>query len=67
MKIMSWNVRGLGGVEKRRKVKAAIQNYGPDLLVIQETKKEEVSCKMACWTLGFDPSEWCYILAIGTT
>lgn len=38
MKIISWNVRGLGGLEKRKEVRALIQDKCPFILCIQETK-----------------------------
>jgi exonuclease III len=38
MKIISWNVRGLGGVEKRREVCQLVREKNPSILCIQETK-----------------------------
>lgn len=38
MKIISWNVRGLGGLEKRKEVRALIQDNCPLIVCIQETK-----------------------------
>lgn len=32
MKIISWNVRGLGGMEKRKEVRALIQDKCPDFM-----------------------------------
>lgn len=34
MKIISWNVRGLGGVEKRQAVKECIRKYNLDMVVL---------------------------------
>ncbi|XP_028086229.1 uncharacterized protein LOC114287150 [Camellia sinensis] len=42
MKIMSWNVRGLGRAEKRRRVRQVIQDRKVDVLLLQETKKSSV-------------------------
>ena len=40
MKIISWNVRGLGSRNKRRMVKDFLRSENPDIVMIQETKKE---------------------------
>ena len=41
MKIISWNTRGLGSKKKRRVVKNFLSSEKPDVVMIQETKKEE--------------------------
>jgi len=38
MKLVSWNVRGLGGVEKRREVRKLVGEKSPLILCLQETK-----------------------------
>jgi len=38
MKLISWNVRGLGGAGKRREVSHLVKEHQPFLLCIQETK-----------------------------
>jgi exonuclease III len=38
MKILSWNVRGLGGLEKRKEVRGLIGEMQPWIVCIQETK-----------------------------
>ena len=40
MKILSWNVRGLGDPRKRGKVKEIILKVGPKIVMLQETKLE---------------------------
>ena len=40
MKIISWNTRGLGSKKKRRVVKDFLRSEKPDVVMIQETKKE---------------------------
>ncbi|GAU35536.1 hypothetical protein TSUD_155670 [Trifolium subterraneum] len=42
MKIFSFNIRGLGAVEKRREVRRLISERRPDVFCIQETKLEVV-------------------------
>lgn len=38
MKIITWNVRGLGGFEKRKEVRTLIQDKCSFILCLQETK-----------------------------
>jgi hypothetical protein len=38
MRIVSWNVRGLNGLEKRKEVKELVREKVPFVLCIQETK-----------------------------
>ncbi|XP_028059521.1 uncharacterized protein LOC114263216 [Camellia sinensis] len=42
MKIMSWNVRGLGRLEKRRRVKQLIKEKRVDVVLFQETKSRDI-------------------------
>lgn len=56
----------LGGVEKRRLVKAAIKNCIPNVLVIQETKKEVMPSRLVRWILGLEFSEWQVVPVVGT-
>ncbi|XP_028072866.1 uncharacterized protein LOC114275081 [Camellia sinensis] len=43
MKILSWNVRGLGRKEKRSKIKKIVRERQVDIALFQETKKAELS------------------------
>ena len=43
MKIFSWNIRGSGSPSKRRAIKEAICNSDPNIVVLQEIKREEVN------------------------
>jgi len=38
MKLVSWNVCGLGGFEKRKEVRTLVQDKKPFILCLQETK-----------------------------
>jgi len=38
MKIISWNIRGLGGFEKRREVSQLMREKKPFIVCFQETK-----------------------------
>jgi exonuclease III len=63
MKLVSWNVRGLGGFEKRREVSRLVREKQPFILCIQETKLavlDDYVCK-AMWgdvnvDFSFQPS-----------
>ncbi|KAL8513736.1 hypothetical protein ACS0TY_013010 [Phlomoides rotata] len=60
MRILSYNVRGLGKKAKRMKVKEIIKKQNIDLCCIQETKMEEVS-KLRCLGLWGNPNfEWAF-------
>lgn len=43
MKLISWNVRGLGSTLKRNAVRKLVRQERVDLLMLQETKLEEVN------------------------
>ena len=42
MKIMPWNVRGVGSLRKRGIIKDYLNRINPDIVMLQETKKEEM-------------------------
>ncbi|CAL5385523.1 uncharacterized protein LOC114290665 [Camellia sinensis] len=52
MKILSWNIRGLGRQEKRRMIKKIIRERKIDIALFQETKKAIESNDMvrSLWT-----------------
>ncbi|RVW24904.1 putative ribonuclease H protein [Vitis vinifera] len=49
----SWNVRGLGSRNKRRMVKDFLRSENPDVVMIQETKKEKCDRRFvgSVWTV----------------
>ena len=51
MKLLSWNVRGLGGFEKRREVRLLVAEKQPFIICLQETKLSscDVSLCMSFW------------------
>ncbi|RVX23794.1 hypothetical protein CK203_000662 [Vitis vinifera] len=53
MKIISWNVRGLGSRNKRRMVKDFLRSENPDVVMIQETKYENCDRRFvgSVWTV----------------
>ena len=42
MKILTWNIRGSGSPCKRRAIKKTICKINPDLVVLQEVKREVI-------------------------
>ena len=42
MKILSWNVRGLGRDDRRRRVKEFLRQKNVDMVLLQETKKSNI-------------------------
>lgn len=54
MKIISFNVRGLGGWEKRREVRKLVNEHSPWVLCIQETKLQAVDD--SCFRVGLETS-----------
>ncbi|RVX07687.1 hypothetical protein CK203_021949 [Vitis vinifera] len=51
MKILSWNTRGLGSRKKRRTVRRFLSTQNPDVVMLQETKRE-------IWDRRFVSSVW---------
>ena len=43
MKIFSWNIRGSGYPSKRRAIREVFCKANPDIVVLQETEREELS------------------------
>ena len=47
MKVVSWNARGLGGLEKRKEVRHLVTEKRPSIMCIQETKLMVIEGAMA--------------------
>ena len=67
MKIMSWNIRGSGSLIKIRAIKKLLCKINPDLVVLQEVKREFVDQVFAAsiWRSRF--VEWVLLLALRTS
>ena len=65
MKILSWNIRGSGSSCKRRAIKKTICNSSPDLVVLQEVKREVIDRAFVAsiWRSRF--KEWVLLPSIG--
>ena len=66
MKILSWNVHGLGSRVKRAIIKESVRrNKIDDVLLIQETKLRTVSDSLVKEVWGRSLSYWCCREAVG--
>ncbi|XP_052299726.1 uncharacterized protein LOC127903104 [Citrus sinensis] len=54
MKIISWNVLGLGNPQTRLAMRKILQQDRPQLIFVRETKLEAVKIHEECKKLGFD-------------
>lgn len=67
MKIISWNVRGLGGVRKRRAVRECVSKFNPTILILHETKKECMCSRLVKSVVGNKLVGWCAFPRCGTS
>ena len=65
MKILSWNVRGLGGTDKRKVIKELLCKEKPDIVILQETKKEKIDNKLIGSVWGARFKEWVVLPYVG--
>lgn len=65
-KILIWNLRGLNKKARHDAVRVMIDSTCPDLVCLQETKKESISHQLVLSTLGSDYDGFIYLPAIGT-
>lgn len=65
MKLMSWNIRGLGTSVKRKKIRSIVQDRKVDVLFLQETKKAGVSTKLVNSLWPCDDMEYMVVDAEG--
>lgn len=54
MKILSWNVRGLGNPQAFQTLHKLVQEIKPQVIFIVETKLSELKCKERQLKLGFE-------------
>lgn len=66
MKILSWNVRGLGGPNKRHLVKDIILNANVDIICLQESKIQEIHSSIWRFIGGSCFITFDYIPLLGT-
>ena len=66
MKIMSGNVRGLRRPEKRSKIKALVKERKIDVLLLQETKRDNVDKKFVKSLWPWEEMGWVEVDAEGS-
>ena len=67
MKIISWNMRGLGSRKKRRVVKDFLRLQNPDVVMLQETKREVCDRRFVGSVWSVRNKEWVALLACGAS
>ncbi|KAK2403399.1 DNA-(apurinic or apyrimidinic site) endonuclease [Trifolium repens] len=60
MKIISWNIRGLGGLEKRQEVHKLVGDLHPSILCLQETKLQSCDGSLCMSLWGSSPHDFSY-------
>lgn len=65
MKIISFNIRGLGGRVKKKEVKELVRLQKPNMLCLQETKMEGVDRSVCSMLWEGDEFEWASKDAVG--
>lgn len=53
-KILFWNIRGLNRKARRDAVRVMVASTSPEVVCLQETKKEAISRRMVMSMLGTD-------------
>ena len=67
MKILSWNIRGLGSKKKMRIVKRLLSSQSPDVVMLQETKRVNWDRRFASSVWKGRSLEWIALLACGAS
>ncbi|GAU49673.1 hypothetical protein TSUD_91110 [Trifolium subterraneum] len=65
MKIISWNIRGLGGVEKRKEVRKLVGDLNPLIVCIQETKLQNCEDFLCVSLSGSSPYAFSFQPSVG--
>ncbi|WJX34557.1 hypothetical protein P8452_22661 [Trifolium repens] len=67
MKIVSWNFRGLGGLEKRKEVRKLVGDMCPSILCLQETKLQTCDTSLCLSLWGTSPHAFSYRPSVGAS
>jgi exonuclease III len=67
MKIISWNIRGLGGLEKRKEVRKLVGDLCPSILCLQETKLQTCDVPLCLSLWGNSPHAFSYRHSVGAS
>jgi exonuclease III len=64
-RILSWNVRGLNEGSKCLKVRNLLKNWKVNIVCIQETKLDAMSCSIVLNSWSCSHVDWCCLDSIG--
>ncbi|KAK2356846.1 DNA-(apurinic or apyrimidinic site) endonuclease [Trifolium repens] len=67
MKIVSWNIRGLGGLEKRKEVRKLVGDLSPSILCLQETKTQTFDASLSLTLWGNSSHAFSYRPSVGAS
>jgi exonuclease III len=67
MKIVSWNIRGLGGLEKRKEVRKLVGDLCPFILCLQETKLQFFDASLSSSLWGTSSHAFSYRPSVGAS
>ncbi|KAF8408937.1 hypothetical protein HHK36_005007 [Tetracentron sinense] len=67
MRIVSWNVRGLGRGERRLDVRVLLWKLKPDLIALQETKLEEMNDRVVSEMWDNRQANWEFVASMGAS
>lgn len=67
MKIITFNIRGLGGLVKKKEIQKVVREQKPDLLCVQETKIGVVDRLICAQLWDCDDFQWVFKSANGST
>lgn len=67
MNILSYNVRGLGGSQKRKELMGIIRKEKIDFICIQETKMEMINSEICRQFWGNEDFDWAFMGARGAS
>ncbi|MCI41742.1 cytochrome P450, partial [Trifolium medium] len=67
MKIISGNIRGLGGLEKRNEVRKLVGDLNPLILCLQETKLQTCDDFLCSTLWGNSPHAFSYRPSVGAS
>lgn len=62
--IVSWNVRGMGNLSKRHRIKEVLLDVLPDFIAFQESKPEVVESSTIAQLAGWSDFSFAYSLSI---
>lgn len=63
---LSWNVRGLGNLKRRRLVKELVGQYKPDVVILKETKLARMNNRIVRSLCSVENVDWIDLPAIGS-